>query len=234
MPPFPPPTKIPAQPDVPEAPKADPAAAETAFRRGEAAFENGRYGEAIEAYGEAIRLNPKHAPAHTWRGRAYLLTAKYPEAIADYDQAIALDPKGQVFKYRNRAEAHWNSGSREAAAADFRKVLDLCEQECERDPKAAGPANRLAWTLATLPVAELRDGRRAVQLATAACQQTAFESYEYVGTLAAACAEAGDFPAAIKWSQQAIDRAPEARRPALTKELEAYRAGKPWRDPPQS
>jgi len=218
---------------VPEAPKADPAAADAAFRRGEAAFEKGRYDEAIAAYGEAIRLNPKHAPAHTWRGKAHLLTGKYPEAVADYTQAIALDPKGQVFKYRNRAEAHWNSGNRAAAVADFRKVLSLCEEDCARDPKAAGPANRLAWTLATLPAAELRDGRRAVQLATMACQETDFKNFEYLDTLAAASAEAGDFAAAIKWSQQAIERAPEARRPGLIKELDAYRAGKPWRDPPE-
>jgi tetratricopeptide (TPR) repeat protein len=222
------------EPPKPEAPRVDPAAAEAAFQRGEAELRKGQYAEAIAAYGEAIGLNPKHGPAYSRRGRADLLSKKYPEAIADYTRAIALDPKNPAFKYRGRAEAHWHSGNREAAAADFRQLIALCEEEWKRDRDDPDSANRLAWLLATLPVAQHRDGRRAVDLATKVCQLTDYESFESLETLAAACAETGDFTAAIKWSQQAIERAPDDRKAGLAKELESYRSAKPWRDPPET
>ena len=47
-------------------------AAEAATRRGKALVNSKEYAEAIEAFGRAIEIDPKYAPAYHGRGVAYL------------------------------------------------------------------------------------------------------------------------------------------------------------------
>jgi hypothetical protein len=88
--------------------------------------------------------------------------------------------------------------------------------------------------LATNPDAGLRDGARAVQLAERACEITGRKETIYLGTLAAAYAEAGRFDDAIATAQQACDLAAQSGKPDLLKKnqklLELYRAHKPYRE----
>jgi hypothetical protein len=97
-------------------------------------------------------------------------------------------------------------------------------------PKDHGILNNLAWILATSPDAKLRDGRRAVRLATTVCEATDYKLAYILSTLAAACAEAGDFPSAVKWSTKAVQIGDQRHGESLKKELESYKAHKPWRE----
>jgi hypothetical protein len=90
--------------------------------------------------------------------------------------------------------------------------------------------NNLAWVLATSPVDQLRDGKRAIELATKACKLTDYKKPHILSTLAAAYAETGDFETAKKWSQKAVELGEGEEKEALEKELESYRAGKPVRE----
>ena len=63
----------------------------------------------------------------------------------------------------------------------------------------------LAWILATCDRDEIRDGRRAVAEATVACRLTNWEDVDCLEAMAAACAEVGDFDAAVKWQSGAIE-----------------------------
>ena len=63
------------------------------FERGEAAFEQGRYDEAIASYTKAIQLNADDAAAYVNRGVAYGRKGLYDRAIGDFEQALFLDPK---------------------------------------------------------------------------------------------------------------------------------------------
>ena len=63
------------------------------FERGEAAFEQGRYDEAIANYTKAIQLNADDAAAYVNRGVAYGRKGLYDRAIGDFEQALFLDPK---------------------------------------------------------------------------------------------------------------------------------------------
>ena len=67
--------------------------------------------------------------------------------------------------------------------------------------------NNLAWQLATSPDPKNRDGLQAVELARRACEQTQFQKTIFLGTLAAADAEAGKFDDAIATAQRACNLA---------------------------
>lgn len=56
-------------------------------------FFNGRYEEAIAAYGEVVALDARHAAAFRGRAAANAVLRLDAAAMADYDRAVALDPR---------------------------------------------------------------------------------------------------------------------------------------------
>jgi tetratricopeptide (TPR) repeat protein len=118
-------------------------------------------------------------------------------------------------------------GKHAEAVADYNKAVKL-------DPDDSGMLNNLAWVLATSPDDKLRDGKRAIELATKACELTDYKAAHILSTLAAACAETGDFATAIKWSKKSIELGKDSDdasiREALAKELKNYEAKKPTRE----
>lgn len=92
--------------------------------------------------------------------------------------------------------------------------------------------NNAAWMLATAMADGIRDGRQALAGATRACELDGYKTAGHIDTLAAAHAEVGDFVAAEKWIQAALEKSEgEELRAELARHAEAFRAGKPWREP---
>ncbi len=122
----------------------------------------------------------------------------------------------------------------------FRRGLELA-------PEDRSVAGWLAWSLATCPQDDLRDGPRAVTIARRLCEETGFDNPEYLDTLAAAQAEVGDFPGAVRTARNALeiveralgaggsplDRRHKRRYEELSAELRArlalYESGVPYR-----
>lgn len=92
--------------------------------------------------------------------------------------------------------------------------------------------NNLAWLLATSPEDNLRNAKRAIELATKACELTEYKRAHILSTLAAGYAESGDFDAAIKWSKKALEVGKNDGQigEQLEEELKSYQARKPWRE----
>lgn len=117
------------------------------------------------------------------------------------------------------------------AAAEWEKSLQI-------DPNDGNALNNLAWVLATYPSDEIRDGKRAVELAKKATALPGGEAPQVLRTLAAAFAEAGDFSSAVTTTQHALDLA-SARNDnsllaTLRHEIELYQAHTAYREsPPQ-
>jgi hypothetical protein len=90
--------------------------------------------------------------------------------------------------------------------------------------------NNLAWQLATDPDPMARDGAEAVELAQRACEASKYEKALFIGTLAAAQAEAGKFDEAIATAQRACEVAAKNGETNLVQKnqelLERYRAHK--------
>jgi len=97
-----------------------------------------------------------------------------------------------------------------------------------------GALNNLAWLRATLADDTLRNGPEAVECAERACKLTGFKEPIFLGTLAAAYAEAGRFKEAVTTAEQARDLANASNLKEVVRRnellLELYRSGKPFRD----
>ena len=94
--------------------------------------------------------------------------------------------------------------------------------------------NNLAWILAANPDATLRNGAEAVALAERACKLTDYKEGVFVGTLAAAYAEAGRFPEAVSSAERARSLALAAGQKDIARKnlelLELYRADRPYHE----
>ena len=102
------------------------------------------------------------------------------------------------------------------------------------DPKAY---KGRAWLWATCPDEKYRDGKRAVESATRACKLTDWKVADYLDTLAAAWAEAGDFDAAVEWQENALGilaKNDEQNRKDFEARLTLYRAKKPYHEEPKA
>ncbi len=147
---------------------------------------------------------------------------RWEEAIAIYNQLLASHP-GSAAAFRGRGDSYLGWGKQRQAIADYEAAIRL-------EPENREALNNLAWILATSPDGQLRDGKRAVDLAKTACAVTLYNRADILSTLAAAYAEIGDFEQAIGFSQRAVDIANEQLQGELLRQLEAYRARRPWRE----
>ncbi len=132
-------------------------------------------------------------------------------------------------------KACYNRAKTKMSGGEFAEAISDYEAAFRVDPDYAPAFDGLAWLRATCLAAEFRDGDRAVEQATKACELTDFKKAGYVATLASAYAEAGDFDSAVMWQKKAIDLLTEGEeelRADLEKRLKLYRSGKTYRESP--
>jgi tetratricopeptide (TPR) repeat protein len=172
---------------------------------------------------EALRLDPKLALAYSNRGIVWAYKQEYDKAVADHSEAIRLDPK-YALAYNNRGTAWWDKQEYDKAVADYSEAIRL-------DPKDAWAYNARAWLWAMCPDAKHRDGQQAVESAKRACELTDQKDPDKLGTLAASYAEAGDFDAAVRTQETAIDLLTDVEtKKDYGSRLDLYRARKPYRE----
>jgi tetratricopeptide (TPR) repeat protein len=208
--------------DFDEAIRLDPKFAIAHYNRGFSYAQKGEYDKAIADFNEAIQLNPKGASTFHNRGNAWSKKKEHDQAIADYTEAIRLDPKDAT-AYSNRGITWGLKGEYDKAIADFNEAIRL-------DPKLSVFWNRRAWLESTCPDAKYRDGKKAVEDATKACELDGWDHWNHLDTLAAAYAEAGDFPNAVKWEEKAIELVPDKSQGKLRAHLDLFKAHKPYRE----
>ena len=101
-------------------------------------------------------------------------------------------------------------------------------------PDSAVVINDIAWFLATHPDSALRNGPEAVRLAEHAAALTKRDTAEVMTTLAAAYAETGRLPEAIKVAEEARTLAQSLGNPEISKStdkvLAVLRQGKAYQD----
>jgi serine/threonine protein kinase len=164
-----------------------------------------------------------------------------------YDAAEQLLIKTLERRRRLLGEKHWltqtcitdlcllyeMSGQYDKLKAMFLQRFEKQLMELDEDDTAlAVYLNARAWRHATYPVAELRNGPKAIENATKACKLTNWQIPGFVDTLAAAYAEVGDFASAIEWQKKAIDILTEGSfiRFDFETHLKLYESGQPARE----
>jgi tetratricopeptide (TPR) repeat protein/thiol-disulfide isomerase/thioredoxin len=169
----------------------------------------------------AVVLESKRDDPETLARLAHLKrqTGALREAIDLLKESLAVT-ENHVVRY-DLASTHLASGDLAAAMAEYRKILAARQSW----PPAA---NDLAWILATHPNDAVRNGTEAVAIAEELVRVTAEQpSANFLGTLAAAYAEAQKFDQAIRTCQKAIEvetaAATKAKVEADQKLVAAYR-----------
>lgn len=165
---------------------------------------------------------------------AKLLAQAY-EGLSRDDEAIALR---QAILERSPCDepSLVSVNKRLHANGRFAEQMEVLERANESCADSAPTLNNHAWALATLPVDELRDGERAVEMARRAMAARGEDDPAYRDTLGAALAEAGDFAEATRVQQGVLVDlkrmgVPDGTIALFRAHLDAYRAQRPVRDP---
>jgi tetratricopeptide (TPR) repeat protein len=151
---------------------------------------------AINDYGAAIRLDPKYVLPYRNRGALFSKKKEYDRAIKDFDAAIGLEPLS-ANNYCARAIA-WKGKK------DYERSLKDYDQALELDAEFLLALNNKAWLLGSCSDKRLRDGKKALELATKACELTEWKAAFFYDVLAVAYAETGEFDKAIEWTEKAL------------------------------
>jgi tetratricopeptide (TPR) repeat protein len=132
--------------------------------------------------------------------------------IEDLERRVAKAPKDGQANY-SLAEAYGRAGRIEDSLKHMTRAVDL-------NPGDPGTLVQLAWLLSTCPEDGIRDGRRAVALATRAVNLTGGQQPVPLAILAAAMGEVGRHAEAVRLSEKALAMASE-NSPGLAAEIEA-------------
>ncbi len=201
---------------------------------------------------KAIELNPKYVLAYVARGciqwhrgtKSQAISYKYGEntfqyqkfesvvdrdlvdqGLADLARALERDPDDYCTATVCRSNFFRD-------LKDWPRYVDSMKHLVHLNPQDPQTSNELAWFLATIDDASLRDGKTAVELAEKNCESTKHEDPVSLDTLAAALAESRKFKRAVETQEKAIaklgDAPPEVKQ-QFEKRLEEYRGKKPLR-----
>jgi tetratricopeptide (TPR) repeat protein len=168
--------------------------------------------EAIDHLQEAVRLRPDYADAYFNLGSVLFQQGRIDQAITQWQKALAIRPT-DAEAHRSLASALRKEGKLKEAIAEYEQALNVV-------PEDSVALNNLAWILATSSDASMRDGARAVTLAAKAVQASGGRDPNFLRTLAAARAEAGQFAEAVATAEAAKALASTQDKPELTSRLE--------------
>jgi tetratricopeptide (TPR) repeat protein len=194
---------------------------------GEALLEKGENGEAMIHIQRALALNPDNPDPHNNLGILLGRQGLINESIESFKKSLAINP--------DSPGAHWNLGKTLFQRGARKEGIAHLQRANELRPDNMDLANDFAWMLSTAPEEDLRDGKKAVELALQANKDSGGNDPVFLDTLAASYAETGAYPKALETARKALALAEQEENKdlsaSLKEEITLYEAGKPCRDP---
>jgi tetratricopeptide (TPR) repeat protein len=185
----------------------------------------GRFRQAEDHLRVALRLQPDYAEARGALGSVLCAQGRLDEGIEQLEQAVARAP-GLAAAQQSLGEAHASRGRMDRALEHYFRALEV-----RRDDVIL--LNRIGWILATDTDDKIRDGARALELATHAVDLTGHRDVTSLDTLAAAQAERGEFQNATATAREALALARAKGERGFVAELGdrlvRYKEGRPFR-----
>ena len=206
--------------------RLNPRLAQAHFNLGNVFLQRGDMTQAVSNYESELELYPKSAEAHNNLGNALLRAGRIDQAQDHFRIALSLNPR--------YPEAHNNMAIVLSQTGGLRDAINEWNTTLRIDSNNLEAQCNLAWVLATSSDASVRDGERAVQLTERAIKLSGGKNARIWRLAAAAQAEAGRFPEAIKAAQNGIAIAKSEGNTAVVQTLEAnlrlFEQGLPLRD----
>lgn len=195
------------------------------FLLGDAAEATGRDEEAVARYQKATALDEDSTLGHRSLARVLGKLGRYAEAAEHFGQVIAQEPQD--------VGARFGRAMSLILAERFTQAREALERDLQEVGDPVPLSHALARLLATCPDPQVRDGRRALELALDVFQTNA--TLDHGQTVAMAYAEVGEFPNAIAWQRKVVHRAEVTGQESLAEtareRLSTYEAGRPVRSP---
>lgn len=105
----------------------DPDHAMAYYNRGSIYSDMGLFEQALNDLNKTIELSPYYASAYNNRGMVFYRLQEYEKAIEDYTAAI--EQEDSAISYYNRANAHLAMENKEQALNDFRRFIEMDDEE---------------------------------------------------------------------------------------------------------
>ena len=163
------------------------------------------YENARRYFDAAIRTDPYRWTAYYNRAVTFCQQKKWVAALQDVNSTIRLKPSFFDACFL-RVGLNEKMGNYKASLADL-NTLAILGSTVRNEFTQAHALNERAWLRASCPESSIRNGQLAVADAKKACELTKRKDSQYIDTLAAAYAEAGDFDSAVHYQEQAISTA---------------------------
>jgi tetratricopeptide (TPR) repeat protein len=209
--------------------------------------EAGRRNEALNLREQVLAIfrkisGPEHPDTLAAMGNvaiSYNELGRLDEALKLREQVLATLRKIRGLEHPDTISAIQNLANSYDAAERRDEALHLRQQVLPLSRKVLGSShphtlivmNDLARTLAASGSAEIRNGTNAMRLAEEAVAATHRTNPDFLDTLAAACAETGQFEKAAAVQQEAVALAKnEQQKKDYDSRLKLYQANKPYRE----
>ena len=185
-------------------------------------IQNQQIEQAMRVYADAVELSPMDLDARIAYGVTLHSLHRDDEAIEQFKTAMEQHP--------NDPEPDLRIGTVLLEQENFEPAIRWLRSAVNKDRTSVESLSPLAWTLATCPVASLRNPTEAVALAGEAVMRTEGSDPIAINTLAAATAETGDLQKAVALSNEAIRVASHRGMNDLAEtfaaQLAVYRSGR--------
>ncbi|MFC1496858.1 tetratricopeptide repeat protein [Verrucomicrobiota bacterium] len=188
------------------------------------------YTDAEKEFREAVRIAPNYVEAKNNLGIVLRDTGRPDEALIEWSEALKEHQGDGTTRH---GTTHYCIAALNASKGNYSRAIGHYEKALMFRPVSIDAKIQLAWLLATCPMDEHRNGRRAVELIGKIENVIPVEeNARILDVKAAVLAEVGEYERAIIIGEKALRLATEQDielRIEIEKRLNLYRTGKAFR-----